>query len=333
MALLSFSFFAVADSTAHHSLAAFDLGSEISFDAVITRFDWVNPHVYIHVAREGQDGDDSWRIEAQAIAGMAREGWTSESLVPGERIRVVANPPTDPGRRIALGSTIVKADGTALFIPRVSTGQRIASGTSGGHVATGLQGRWMPRWNADVAGGFLSALTAWPLTDLAMEAMDSYRPEMNPANQCVPQPIPYRMIWPLPVTIEMENDAISIRFETGDARTVYMSGDSHESASYSVFGHSIGRWEGETLVVDTQRFSEHRSGNSIRGLPSSAEKRLVERFQLGEDGTFIHYSFRLEDPPYLEEPVTGTLELAYSPDFEFDYSPCDLESAQRYLQE
>ena len=62
-----------------------------------------------------------------------------------------------------------------------------------------------------------------------------------------------------------------------------------------------------TLVIDTAHFAEHRRGNSVGGLASSREKHLMERLRLGDDKTYLSYTFRLEDPEYLAEPVTGTL--------------------------
>ena len=45
----------------------------------------------------------------------------------------------------------------------------------------------------------------------------------------------------------------------------------------SLQGHSVGRWEAKTLVVDTTNFSEHANGLSL-SMPASAQKRLTERF-------------------------------------------------------
>ena len=61
-----------------------------------------------------------------------------------------------------------------------------------------------------------------------------------------------------------------------------MDVESHEDASYSVLGHSVGHWEGSALVVDTSNFLQDPNGHGD-GLASSVNKRLVERFELTED--------------------------------------------------
>ena len=52
----------------------------------------------------------------------------------------------------------------------------------------------------------------------------------------------------------------------GIERIVHMGAESHDGAAISLQGHSIGRWEGDTLVVDTTHFAEHRVGNAM-GVP------------------------------------------------------------------
>ena len=66
-------------------------------------------------------------------------------------------------------------------------------------------------------------------------------------------------------------------------------------------GHSIGRWEGETLVVDTTQFRDHPEGNG-RGVPSGALKHMIERYSLSEDGRRVVIDVFLEDPEFLAEP-------------------------------
>lgn len=73
-------------------------------------------------------------------------------------------------------------------------------------------------------------------------------------------------------------------------------------------GHSIGHWEGDTLVVDTANFDDHRSPYRI-GVPSGGQKHVVERFRLTEDGTHIDLEFVLDDPEYLAEPMVHRRQL------------------------
>jgi hypothetical protein len=60
---------------------------------------------------------------------------------------------------------------------------------------------------------------------------------------------------------------------------------------------------------------------------------MFERFTLADDGTGIAYSFVLEDPDTLTEPISGGSRWEYRPDLEPGDVACDLESAGRYLTE
>jgi len=96
-------------------------------------------------------------------------------------------------------------------------------------------------------------------------------------------------------------------------------------------GHPIGWWEGETLVVDTVGFADHWSPyGSGTGNPSGAEKHVVERYALSDDGSRIVIEFRLDDPEYLAEPFTGTLSWYYAPHFDMLGFACDPEVSSRY---
>ncbi len=134
-------------------------------------------------------------------------------------------------------------------------------------------------------------------------------------------------------SIEVSDSSISIRTEYDTVeRTVHMDAGSHDGVEVTHHGHSIGRWEGEVLVVDTTHFADNRTGNA-RGVPSSSQKHLVERFELNADGTSLTYSFELEDPEYLATSITGELQSAYRPDLGFEQIECDLEVAGRFLED
>jgi hypothetical protein len=109
-----------------------------------------------------------------------------------------------------------------------------------------------------------------------------------------------------------------------------MGDASHDGASYTNQGHSIGRWDGQALVVDTDHFTARVNGNSFK-LPSSREKHLTERFELNDDGTALIYRFEVEDSVYGSQPVSGEIEWVYTPSRRFAAKGCSLENARRYL--
>ena len=104
--------------SAHHSPAVFDLRTEVTLTGVVTGYRFRNPHLFIHVkVTDGSDLEGEWEVEAQSPRIMALYGWSSTSLRAGDRVVVVANPPQQRGKRLALGRSVLKSDGTTLPIP------------------------------------------------------------------------------------------------------------------------------------------------------------------------------------------------------------------------
>ena len=127
-------------------------------------------------------------------------------------------------------------------------------------------------------------------------------------------------------------ETIAIRSQYFDQRrTVYMDGREHPDAGVrSHEGHSIGWWEEDVLVVDTANFADDRSPYQ-NGIPSGAQKHVVERYQLGGDGTRMRVEFMLEDLEYIVGSMTHIRDLIYSPHLDMSPFNCDLEATRRYL--
>ena len=78
---------------AHHSFAMFDREKTITVSGIVKEFTWTSPHVQIEVVSDGQRGDSAvWSIEANAPSVLARGGWTSRSLRPGDKVSIAIHP-------------------------------------------------------------------------------------------------------------------------------------------------------------------------------------------------------------------------------------------------
>jgi len=99
-----------------------------------------------------------------------------------------------------------------------------------------------------------------------------------------------------------------------DARIIRIDDDPLPTVMQPWLGDSIGRWEGETLVVETQNFNPQQS---FRG---SGENFLVtERFtRVGPDT--INYSFTVDDPDTFTSPWTGEIPMLRTPDKMYEYA-------------
>ncbi len=115
-------------------------------------------------------------------------------------------------------------------------------------------------------------------------------------------------------------------------RVIYLDGRAHPPAGErTAQGHSVGHWEGDTLVIDTTNFADHAAGNSFE-IPSGADKHLVERLTLSDDGRRVGYEWVLEDPEYMTEPIMGNGGWEYRPDIERQPVDCDPEVSRRFIE-
>jgi hypothetical protein len=135
-------------------------------------------------------------------------------------------------------------------------------------------------------------------------------------------------------TIEVGEDKVVMQFDnTGDrvTRTIHMNAEHPADLQPSLHGHSIGRWEGDTLVIDTIGYEPNLSGNGMN-VPSSPRKHTVERLTLTPDRIRLRYEFSVEDPAYLTGTGTLTQQWDHRPDLEFSQNTagCDPEVARRY---
>jgi hypothetical protein len=80
-------------ASAHHSFAMFDREKTITVSGVVKEFMWTSPHVQIELVADGQRGDSGlWSIEGNAPSVLARGGWTSKSLRPGDKVSIAIHP-------------------------------------------------------------------------------------------------------------------------------------------------------------------------------------------------------------------------------------------------
>lgn len=124
--------------------------------------------------------------------------------------------------------------------------------------------------------------------------------EQTVATVCVPPSIIYSMQGPFPIEIHQGTELLVIKLEYFDhVRVVFLDSRGHPGDDYphSKQGHSIGSWEGDTLVVDTTHLASSTLTNN--GLNHSDNVHLIERFRLTDDGRYLHVTQEFEDPEVL----------------------------------
>ena len=82
-----------ATAMAHHSFAMFDREHPIEVEGVVQEFKYTNPHSYLFLEVKGPDGSTTvWNLEGQAPSLLSRDGWSSQTLKPGDQLRLMVEP-------------------------------------------------------------------------------------------------------------------------------------------------------------------------------------------------------------------------------------------------
>jgi hypothetical protein len=311
--------FAGGRANAHHSVSSwFDTSETTEVEGVVTEFRWQNPHVVFTLQVPGEGGTSLWDIETLSISGISRWGITRDLFRVGDLLRVAGNPARrgernifvrnillPGGREIVLGGNARWSDdtlrGSELLQAREGDGSRPDLGI-------------FRTWSSGAVGGVLFPeavranfdFSVYPLTPAARSTLEAFDIERDdPTKNCTPKGMPTIMEQPYPMEIVDRGATIELLIEEYDARrVVHMSGPGVAAAATAQptpLGHSVGRWEGATLVVTTVR-SSWGHFDSV-GIPLSADAVMVERFTPSPDGARLDYTLGVTDAATFTAPV------------------------------
>jgi len=99
---------------AHHGSSNYDMSKAVSVKGTVKQFNFVNPHSAIYLdAKDGQGNSEQWLVEADSPNNLARNGWTRESLKPGDQVTVVGNRLKD-GSKVMRLQKVIFSDGREL---------------------------------------------------------------------------------------------------------------------------------------------------------------------------------------------------------------------------
>jgi hypothetical protein len=109
--------------TAHHAFAAeFDANKPLTLKGTVTKMEWTNPHVWVHMDVKTKDGKvENWAFEAGTPNVLFRRGFTRTSLQPGTVV-VIDGYQAKDGTHRANGRDITFEDGKKLFMGSSGTG-------------------------------------------------------------------------------------------------------------------------------------------------------------------------------------------------------------------
>ncbi|MEY4642097.1 MAG: hypothetical protein RLZZ227_2091 [Pseudomonadota bacterium] len=309
---------------AHHSFAPhFDANKPVDITGVVTEFEQRNPHAYLHVRATDADGrTKQWRCESHGVTQLTRNGITPEMLAVGTELRITGS----QHRRAddeCFFDMVYYPDGRDVSV----NGPRGTQAPAPAQVAQrdSIFGTWMLRPAARPTSG-PQFMTDY-LTDAGRTAVESYDPfTMDPSYRC--EPVAIRRGWfapGTPLALRQQGDDIVIQHEWMDIeRVVHMDQDTApEGTPEAILGYSRGRWEGDTLVVETDHYTPgvlnqfvEIPGQPMRGLLHSNALRTVERIRFNQETNSVDLTIEHYDPVFFTRDFPLT---------EGSYGPSDLE--------
>jgi hypothetical protein len=298
-----------SQSAAHHSFAPhFDSSKPVSISGTITKFEAQNPHSYVHISAVDENGrTQTYMCESHGVTQLTRNGVTPQILKVGAKIRVSGSL-SRHSPYMCFFDTVELADGRKLSV----------NGPAGARTAPALPPR------KDIFGTWLLApipnrSTSGPqpmiqfLTPAGQKAVAAYDPfKDDPTFRC--DPVAIRRVWGAPGTpleILRDGNNVVLRHEWMDVRRViHMNVKEHpKNGPRTSLGHSIGRWEGETLVIETGNYSAgvlnqyvEQPGQPTKGLLHSAALTSIERLHLDAARQRLVVEIDLTDPEFFTQP-------------------------------
>lgn len=323
---------------AHHSHASLNPDDVRLFQGVVTRYSWRAPHVYIRVHVFKEDGGvQEYLIEALNPPAMSALGWSRDTFKEGDLITWEGPHDLDVDRGYAGMLWADTPDGTRLFAG--ASDYRQAQKAQNDRMA-GVQitpvleigsGNWA-RVSAD--GSPFPPIRAprgdWPLTEAAAARMATWSEDDNPINDCV-YGGPPRSIFSLSNfqwTRPDEKTLVIDRDMWTEARVIHLDASAPRGDS-SGYGHSVGRFAGDELIVETDNFVDEVWG-MFTGIDSTAQKKIKERYWLSHEGMRLNVEVTVEDPGTLTEPFTITHQWKRVPDRPLIKAECSVETAWLY---
>jgi len=354
-----------AASFAHHGLGRFDRSQPVEITGTITRIDFVNPHSYLYVDVADANGETrAMRCEMRAATLLRRSGWSEEMFVIGAEAQIFGFAHRDDPNAcyledIKIGDTLQINRNDQLEQRTTSELRnrplRLASGElniSGDWaqeqyviaVAPDGRGNLVPKsMIAAVESGEIALEDVPPagwgprpvtLTARGQSEADAFRmwsPEDNPRLRCQPTSILFDWVFDGAVNrITQKGDRIVINYGLYSfERVIHLNMDAHpEDIEPSYAGHSIGRWEGDVLVVDTIGFAPGVIAPPVR---HSGELHIVERFSLNPETMELRRDYVATDPVYFEGEYVG-YDIVLPSDVPYVAHPCN-ELAPEFISE
>jgi len=294
----------------------YDSERHVTLRGTVTNVEWINPRVRFGVVVRDARATTNWHVElADSATVLERSGWNARSLKVGDAVVVQAIAAAGSEHQ-ALAKTVALAKGGAQLFKLSVTTQTTTFGPvprwPDGQPRLGPPVGAKGYWKADVPQLDVATLKAGDAVALPWaKAVHDYRLRTgfrdDPMARCVPPGGPRQFLGPQGFQFVEQRELGRILVLLGDGdrnwRIIYTDGRPQGQPAdvvSSYYGSSVGRWEKDTLVVDSVGYNEKfwfMSG----GLPHTEALHLTERFTRTDLNT-LKYDVTVDDPRTYSKP-------------------------------
>ena len=324
----------------HSVAAKFDESKSQTLEGVVTNVDWRNPHVHVFLNVRGQKNEVvNWAVELESPIDLHDSGWAKDSVQPGDAITVTGFPARDGSRQLWSNKMAMTQGGKEVLnvkpsMPPAPLVKRpTPAGPNGvprlGMTPGGVDGYWaypsstvLVESTAKVdirPDGLLRnpAADAAKVAPMQPWALSLYRLRQTRHLQddptflnCKPPGGPRQFQQPYGIQFVEDNERQRIFVLIGGGnrnyRIIYLDGRSHvgqvggDDDNPLYYGRAVGKWNGQTLEVDTRGFNEDFWFTN-GGLPHTDQLKLLEKFTRTDFDT-LRYDVTVDDPGAYTRP-------------------------------
>ena len=146
---------------------------------------------------------------------------------------------------------------------------------------------------------------------------------------CLPPGLPRLMLMHEPFEILQRSKALYFVHQLNRLpRRVYLDEALPTDVDPHYLGYSVGKWDGDALVVDTNGFDDSTVLDA-EGLPHSDAMHLTERYELSKDGMHLHLLMTIEDPKTFTQAWTTQADYTKRPGYEIPEEVCAVTPAAK----
>jgi hypothetical protein len=303
---------------AHHSTAEYDANSFVEARGEVVSVLWRNPHVRFQVSTQAIDGNEQlWDVESADLTRLDRAGLQRDLLEVGDVVTFAGNPSTRTPRRMYVTNLLI-ADGREILLrgnvkPRWSEDRAVSTEVAFARAAPVGAPAGNRFFDKVLVPSREGQAPEWvrnpPLTAAARAGKAAYDEVVDdPVLGCISPGMPRVMLRSGPYAIrfvERGTDLVLQNEWFEIDRLIHMDGrEPPAEQPYTPLGYSIGRWEGDTLVITTTHIDwPYFEIYGLVGVPQTRAMRFVERFTPRDGGATVRYDFSATDPG----SFTGTL--------------------------